>query len=174
MPGPQADSEPVVRALGGLIVAATASFALSVAAVLATIFAVDGQVHWIAHLSLPGLMVLVIAGRAAYVLRRHRTPHDDAWARAREVDAFDTRLAQVLSVAVPLAWLVGSAAIVVRHWMDFQGLAIMAGMWLPLAAMLWILATFAWVDACRDRIATGLDESDRRFRAYWQDIGQAR
>lgn len=174
MTSPQGVSEPVVRALSGLILLATASFALSVAAVLATVLAIDGQMHWVAHLSLPGFMALVIIGRVAYVLTRHHAPHEDAWARAGTVDAFDTRLAQVLSVAVPLAWLVGSAAIVVRHWMDFQGLAIMAGLWLPLAAMLWILATFAWVDACRDKIATGLDESDRKFRDYWRDIARTR
>ena len=174
MTSPQAVSEPVVRALSALILAATASFALSVAAVLVTVFAVDGERHLVAHLALPSFMAMVIVGRLVYLIRRHRTPQDDAWVRARAVDAFDTRLAQVLSLAVPLAWLIGSAAILVRHWTHFEGFAMMAGLWLPLAAILWILATFAWVDACRDRLGTGLDESDRRFRDYWRNVGQAR
>lgn len=174
MTSPQGVLEPVARALSGLILAATASFALSVAAVWATVYAVEGQVHWVAHLSLPGFMGLVILGRLAYVVRRHRAPHDDAWTRAGALVPFDTRLAQVLAIAVPLAWLFGSGAIVARHWMDFEGMAMLAGVWLPLAALLWILASFAWIDACRDRVATGLDESDRRFRDYWRNVGRSR
>jgi hypothetical protein len=45
------------------------------------------------------------------------------------------------------------------------------GIWLPLGGALWIFATFAWTDACRDRIGAGIEESDRKFRAYWRDIG---
>jgi hypothetical protein len=44
--------------------------------------------------------------------------------------------------------------------------------WLPVAATVWILATFAWHDFCRDRIAAALDESDRRYREYWRDVAQ--
>jgi archaellum biogenesis protein FlaJ (TadC family) len=164
--------EPILRALGGLIVGAAVSFALSVAAVLATALAAAGEVHWIAHLALPGIMVVVLAARTVHLLARHATPHDDTWVRARTIDSFDGRLAEILSVAVPLAWLVGGVAILVRHWMELHGLAVMVGLWLPLGGVLWILATFAWRDACRDRVGAAIDESDRRFRDYWRDIGQ--
>lgn len=171
---PASVTEPVERALDGLIVGAAASFGLSVAAVFATVFAVEGQVHAIAHLSLPALMVAVIVIRGAHVLRPHPTPRDDVWTRARAVSAFDSRLARTLSFAVPLAWLVGGGAILVRHASMLQDLLVVGGLWLPLAAALWILATFAWTDACRDRIGAGLDESDRRFRDYWRNIGLRR
>ena len=163
-----------MRALDALIVGAAASFVLSVAAVFATAFALEGQVHAIAHLSLPGLMGLVIVIRGVQILRRHPEAREDAWAGARAVSAFDFLLARVLSIAVPLAWLVGSGAILVRHAPVHHDLFVTLGLWLPLGAALWILATFAWADACRDKIAAGLDESDRKFRDYWRDIGLSR
>jgi len=171
---PDGVTEPVVRALDGLIVGAAASFGLSVAAVFATAFAVDGHVHAIAHLSLPGLMGLVIVIRGIRLLRRHTEPRDHAWSRARAVSSFDSQLARILSIAVPLAWLVGSGAILVRHAPALNDLLVGGGLWLPVGAALWILATFAWTDACRDKIAAGLDESDRKFRDYWRDIGRPR
>jgi hypothetical protein len=171
---PAGVTEPVVRALDALIVGAAASFGLSVVAVLATAFAVEGQLHAIAHLSLPGLMGLVIVVRAVYLVRRHPEPREDAWTRAGAVSSFDSHLAHVLSIAVPLAWLVGSGAILIRHADMLHDLFVAVGFWLPVGAALWILATFAWMDACRDRIGTGLDESDRRFREYWRDIGLRR
>jgi hypothetical protein len=96
------------------------------------------------------------------------------WIRARAVSAFDSRLARALSFAVPLAWLVGGAAILIRHGSMLNDLLVVGGLWLPLGAALWILATFAWTDACRDRIGAGIDESDRRFRDYWRNIGLRR
>lgn len=172
--GPDRVTEPVVRALDTLIVAAAASFGLSIIAVLATVLAAEGPFHAIAHLSLPGLMGLVIVVRGVRIVLRHPKARDDAWARARVVNAFDTRLAQVLTFAVPLAWLGGWVGILVRHGTELHGLALMTGVWLPLSATLWILATFAWIDACRERIAAGIDESDREFRDYWRDVGRAR
>jgi hypothetical protein len=171
---PAGVTEPVARALDALIVGAAASFGLSVVAVFATAFAAEGQIHEIAHLALPGLMGLVIVIRSVHLLRRHPEPREDAWARARAVSSFDSHLARILSIAVPLAWLVGSAAILVRHASAFHDLFVGVGLWLPLGAALWILATFAWTDACRDKIAAGLDESDRKFRDYWRDIGLRR
>lgn len=171
---PASVSEPIARALDGLIIGAALSFALSVVAVFATVFAIEGNAHAIAHLSLPGLMGLVIAVRGVHMLRRHPAAREDAWTRAGAVSSFDSHLARVLSIAVPLAWLVGSGAILVRHADMLQDMLIGVGLWLPLGAVLWILATFAWMDACRDRIGTGLDESDRRFREYWREIGLPR
>lgn len=171
---PAGVSEPVVRALDALIVGAAVSFVLSVLAVFATAFAIEGNAHAIAHLSLPGLMALVVVVRGVHLLRRHSEVHEDAWTRADAVSLFDSHLARVLSIAVPLAWLVGSGAILVRHADMLHHLLVGGGFWLPLGAVLWIIATFAWTDACRDRIAAGVDESDRRFREYWRDIGLRR
>ena len=174
MVDPAGVTEPVERALDALIVGAAASFGLSVVAVFATAFAVEGQVHAIAHLSLPVLLGLVIVFRGVHLLRRHPTARDDAWTRARAVSPFDSRLARVLSIAVPIAWLLGGGAILVRHASMLHDLLLVGGLWLPVGGALWILATFAWMDSCRDAIGAGLDESDRRFRAYWREIGLRR
>ena len=161
-----------MRALDTLIVVAAVSFAVSVMTVLVTIFAADGPIHAIAHLSLPILMGLVVVVRGAYFLVRRPRPRSDAWSRARAVDSSDARLAQILTFAVPAAWLVGSIGILIRHGTDHHGFTPAMGLWLPLSAALWIFATFAWIDACRDRVAAGLDESDRKFRDYWRNIGR--
>jgi hypothetical protein len=174
MVDPAGVTEPVERALDALIVAAAASFGLSVIAVFATGFAVEGQVHAIAHFSLPALMGLVIVVRWVHLLRRHAAPRGDVWTRAHAVSPFDSRLARVLSIAVPFAWLVGSGAILVRHASMLNDVLVVGGIWLPLGGVLWIVATFAWTDTCRDRIGAGLDESDRRFRDYWREIGLRR
>ena len=139
----------------------------------ATAFAVEGHAHAIAHLSLPGLMALVIVVRGVRLLRRH-PPAGGCVDPARAVSSFDSHLARALSIAVPLAWLVGGGAVLVRHADMLHDLLVGVGLWLPLGAVLWILATFAWTDACHDRIAAGVDESDRRFREYWRDIGLRR
>lgn len=171
---PAGVTEPVVRALDTLIVGAAASFGLSIVAVFATAFAAEGHVHSIAHLSLPILMGMVIVLRGLQLLRRRSGPRDDAWSRARAVSAFDSQFARVLSIAVPLAWLVGGGAILVRHAPGFHDLFIGAGIGLALALALGVFATFAWMDACRDRIADALDESDSRFRDYWRNVGLPR
>jgi hypothetical protein len=164
-------TEPVVRALDTLIAGAAASFVLSVVAVFATAFAAEGNIHAIAHLSLPVLMGLVIVLRGVQLLRRHAEARGDAWSRAGAVSSFDSHLARVLSIAVPLAWLVGGGAVLARHAPGFHALFEGVGLLLPLSAVLWVFATFAWMDACRDLIAAGLEESDRKFRDYWRDLG---
>ncbi len=172
--GPDDVSEPVSRALDTLILVAAASFGLSVLAVLATVAALESQVDAIAHAALPGLMGAVVVVRGLYVLVRRPRARDDAWDRARAVSRVDARLAEILAFAVPIAWLVGCVGILVRHGSGLHGFAAVLGIWLPLAAALWIFATFAWVDACKERIASAVDESDRRYRQYWRDIGRSR
>jgi hypothetical protein len=166
----QAVAQPVARALDAVIVGALVSFALSVASVLAAVLSPDGLLHEAAHFSLVGMMGVVVLARGVQVLR-HRTQADpDAWIRARAVHRLDARLAEVLIVAVPLAWLLGSGAILVQHVPALHGAALMLGAWLPIGAVLWTFATFAWHDFCRDRVAAALGESDRRYREYWRDV----
>lgn len=165
-------AQPVASALNFVIIGAVGSFALSVATVVTAVLTPDGPLHEVAHFLLLGAMGAVVVGRVVHLLRGRSVPGSDVWARAREVDPTDARLAQVLTVAVPLAWLVGSAAILVHHLPGLHGPALVIGAWLPMAAVLWIVATFSWQDYCRDRIAAALDESDRRFREYWRDVAR--
>ena len=167
---PAGITEPIAHALGVLIVGAAASIGVTIVAVLATGLMAEGHAHSIAHLSLPGLMVLVVVARAVQRVRRRFEPREDAWIRAREVSAFDSHLARVLSIAVPAVWFVGGSAILVRHIPGFHDLFVGVGPWLPLGAALWVVATFAWMDACGDTIAAGVHESDRRFRDYWRNL----
>jgi hypothetical protein len=176
-PAPDVDpvravAQPVARALDTLILGALGSFVLSVAAALTAVLAPDGLLHEVAHFALVGAMGFIVLARAVHVLRGGGSADGTAWSRARAIDGSDARLAQVLTVAVPFAWLVGGVTILVHHIGMLHGPALVMGVWLPVAATVWILATFAWHDFCRDRIAAALDESDRRYREYWRDVAQ--
>ena len=166
----RAVAQPVARALDALIIGAAASFALSVVAALTAVLSPDGPLHEVAHFALVGVMGVVILARAIHILRRRSPADEAAWVRARAVHGTDARLAQVLTVAVPLAWLAGGVTILVHHIDALHGPALIMGVWLPVAAAVWTLATFAWHDFCRDRIAAALDESDRRYREYWREV----
>jgi hypothetical protein len=163
-------AQPVARALDSLIIGAGASFALSVAAVLTAVLSPDGRLHEVAHFALVGVMGAILVVRGVHILRRERMSDPDAWTRAEAVHRSDAHLAQVLTVAVPLAWLGGGVTIIVNHLGVLHGPGLVLGLWLPVAAAVWVLASFAWHDFCRDRIAAALDESDRRYREYWRDL----
>jgi hypothetical protein len=163
-------AQPVARALDSLIIGAAVSFALSVAAALTAVFSPEGPLHEVAHFALVGVMGAILIARGVHVLRRERMRDPDAWARARAVHRSDAHLAQVLTVAVPLAWLGGGVTIIVYHIGVLHGPGLVIGVWLPVAAAVWVLASFAWHDFCHDRIAAALDESDRKYREYWRDL----
>jgi hypothetical protein len=162
--------QPVARALDSLIVGAAASFALSVAAVLTAVATPDGPLHEAAHFALVGVMGTILVARGIHILRRERLSDPDPWHRARAVHRSDAHLAQILTVAVPVAWLGGGLTIIVHHIGVLHGPGLVIGVWLPVAAAVWVLASFAWHDFCRDRIAAALDESDRKYREYWRDV----
>jgi hypothetical protein len=167
-------SQPVARALDTLIVGAAASFVLSVTAVLTAVLSPDGPLHEVAHFALVGVMGAILIARGIHVFRREPPGAHDAWARAGAVHASDARLARILIVAVPLAWLVGGLTIIVHHIGVLHGPGLVIGVWLPVAAAAWIMASFAWHDFCRDRIAAALDESDRKYREYWLNVADSR
>jgi small-conductance mechanosensitive channel len=166
-------AEPVERALGMLIVGGLVSFLVSVGTVFTALFAPEGLIHEIGHVLLVGVMVVVVVARAVQILRRRGAVDPDAWSRARAVHPSDARIAELLIVSVPLSWLIGTGTILVHHVPALNGAALMIGAWLPMAAVLWTVATFAWHDICRDKIAGALDESDRRYRTYWQGIADS-
>ena len=165
-------TQPVARALDGLIAGAVASFALSVVIVLVAVMSPEGLLHEVAHVALVAIMASVVAARLLHVLRRPGGAGLGAWRRARDVHRWDTHLAQVLTVTVPIAWLVGGVTIVGQHLLELNRVLPLVGIWLPVAAGLWIAAAFAWHDFCHDRLAGALDESNRRYREYWRDIAR--
>lgn len=168
----KAVAQPVAKALDSLIMGAAVSFALTVVAVLAAVLTPDGPLHEVAHFALLGVMAVIVAMRAVHILRRREPPDPDAWTRAKRHHPSDARMAQLLTVTVPLAWLVGGATILVHHQSLLHHAMLVFAALLPIAAALWILASFAWHDFCHDHVAAALDESDRRYREYWKDIAR--
>lgn len=168
----RAVAQPVEHALSALIAGAAASFGLSIAIVLLAVFSPEGLLHEVAHVALIGIMAVVVAARGIHVLRGRGGAGSGAWRRARDVRRWDTHLAQALTITVPIAWLVGGVTILAQHLLALGGVLPLVGIWLPVAAGLWIAAAFAWHDFCHDRLAVALDESHRRYRGYWRDIAR--
>lgn len=172
---PRSDVDaPVVRALELIVVRGTASFAVAVLTVLGSVATDRGPLDAVGHLALPTLLVFVAAARAVHVFhaRHDPVPEAGAWSRAAEVDPSNARFAAAIAVAVPAAWLIGGAAILLRHAVTRDELAAVVGIWGPLGAASWVLATLAWVGDCRERLARSLVESERRFRQYWAEVAR--
>lgn len=163
-------AQPVERALGALILIGLTSFVLSILTVLLAHEPGAGPAHEGAHFALLVVMALVVVARAIQLIRNGGRTDTRAWSRARELHRSDAAVARLLTLAVPVAWLVGSVSIVMHHVPALAVLAPFAGALAPLAATLWILATFAWYDLCTERIGRALEESDRRYREYWRNI----
>lgn len=164
-------SQPVRGALEFVLLRGAASFAVAALAVVVTALPAGSGIYAFGHLALPGVLLFVVAARALHVLLP-RAPFDGdrAWSRAAEVDRTETIFAAVTAVVVPVAWLVGGAAVLVHHASDAASSAAVLVVWAPAGALLWLGATIAWADDCRERLALALDESDRRFRAYWSGL----
>jgi hypothetical protein len=86
------------------------------------------------------------------------------------VDHGETLIAAAVAAVVPVAWFAGLAAVLLRQSAEPVALASAVMIWAPLGLFLWLGATLAWAEDCRERLALALAESDRRFRAYWSDL----
>lgn len=166
---------PVRTALEFVLLRGVASFAVAAVAVVLPVLAPSGDLRLIGDLALPAVLVFVAIARTVHVLRR-RTPIDGAraWSRAAGVDRGETILAAAMAVVVPVAWLAGLAAVLLRQSAGPVGLASAVMIWAPIALFLWLAATAAWAEDCSERLALALAESDRRFRAYWSDLRTTR
>ena len=166
--------EPLDRTLDSLATHGIAAFAVGLLALLVTVAATQGIVHDISHLALPGLLLGIIARR--FVQQRRAADSDlvldGAWSRAREARSRETVLAAIITGAVPIMWLVGGAAIFVRHAHDVVDVALIVGVFIPIGVGIWGVATSSWLAGARERLARALRDTDRRFRAYWQNIGR--
>jgi hypothetical protein len=170
---------PIRNALALLVARGTASFAVAVVALIPLGIALDGPIATLGHALLPALLVLVVVARVLHVLFvRDRADASGVWTRAYAAEPGETALAVVTAVAVPVAWLVGGSAILLRHVADPPPTpGAIAALFAPGFLVLWAFATIAWAGDCRERVALGLAESERRFREYWErvrTVGQTR
>lgn len=165
---------PLDRSLDSLVTGGIAAFGVGLLALVVTVASASGPVHELAHFTLPALLAAVIIRR--FARRRTATPEDldeeAAWTRARAARRWEAALAAAITGAVPLMWLVGGGAILFRHASDVASLALIVGVWIPLGAFLWGAAAYAFLANAREKVALGLRDSDRRFRAYWQNVGR--
>ena len=169
---PRFDVEAPIRgALNAIVIRATVTFGAVSLAVWATISMVHGPLHAVAHLGLPALLLVIILWRAASVIVRGRAPisSEEGWARARATQSADTFFTTLVAAMLPIAWLIGGIAIAVRH-VEHHNLGAVLAVYLPLAAALWFLATLAWVQDCRERVARAVADSEQRFRDYWSNV----
>ena len=162
---------PVRTALEFVLLRGAASFAVAAFAVVLPVVVPTAGLRVIGDLALPGVLVFVIVARALHVVLRHaRIDGSRAWSRAAQVDHGEATIAAAVAVIVPVAWFVGLTAVLLRQSTEAVGLASAVMVWAPIGLFLWLGATMAWAEDCRERLALALAESDRRFRAYWSDL----
>jgi hypothetical protein len=165
---------PLDRTLDSLATRGIAWFAVGLLALVVSVASTEGVIHEVSHLSLPALLVAVVIWRLVATRRggHGEFESEGAWTRARELRRRNTELAAVITGAVPIMWLVGGASILLRHAHDVADLAIIVGIWIPIGAFLWGAAAHSWLTDARECVARALRDSERRFRAYWQNIGR--
>jgi hypothetical protein len=95
-----------------------------------------------------------------------------AWDRAKEIDSDDATVGLLVAGWVPVAL----ALVLVLHlWPNLTDedpvrAAIWVVMAVPPAFVAWLLATLAWLDACRDDLARAEAEAQVRLRRYWSNV----
>jgi len=135
--------------------------------------------HALADATAIGVTVVLLAYSLLVRLVRRirsRIPDDAlarAWHAAREIDPPDALLALAVAGWVPVAIGVALLLMTWPHLNDPD--PALRGAWavlgLPPIAVAWILATNAWLHACRESLARAEAESRRRFRGYWANPG---
>lgn len=123
----------------------------------------------------------VLIGYALLIqLRRRRdggAPDDAreaAWTRAAEVDPDDAALGRLVSAWVPIGLLLSLVLLLWPHLTDRN--PALAAAWsvlgVPPMVFAWLVASFTWLDGCRDDLARAEGEADARFRRYWANVGR--
>jgi hypothetical protein len=168
---------PVRRALAALVLRGVILVGLVLALVLLPSHPALGALRDPATVLVP-LVLFAVAGLLWTERRVRGRPADDAraaaWSRAREVDEADAMLALLVAGWVPVALAAALVVLVGPHFAE-PDLEVRGAWWafgIPLLLTAWIVATNAWLDATRDELARALGEADRRFRAYWGDLGR--
>jgi hypothetical protein len=127
-----------------------------------------------------GIGVLFAYGTWVRIAERVRTgrPSEEAraraWHRAREIDGDDASLGLLVAGWVPVGLLLATGLLLWPHMTDPDPATAVAWvvMALPPVALGWLMATSAWLDACRDDLARAEHEADARLRRYWAGVGR--
>lgn len=168
---------PVRRALAGVMVRGLALVAgMALLALWPLAVTLEEPVHDALAAVAVGLLV-TYAGwvRLAEHLRGRLDPADRAlaWDRAKQVDSEDATMGLLVAGWVPVGIALALALLL---WPNLTAENPAKGatwtvMALPPTAIAWLLATIAWLDACRDDLARGEAESLVRLRTYWANVG---
>ncbi|HEU4572028.1 MAG TPA: hypothetical protein VFR93_05030, partial [Candidatus Limnocylindrales bacterium] len=164
---------PLRRALDRIVTWGAIGYGLAAAAVaLPALAPVPPVVGDAAHLALPLLVLCHLAIRTALRLA-HGAPTDAAstvaWAEARSVDPGTAVLARVVVGAGSGGLLLAGFVLVAPH-LTGPGAGAYVALYVPVLVALWAVATVCLVEGARDRIAYGVEESDRRLRGYWSRV----
>jgi len=170
--------EPVRRELARLVVRGIALVAvIATLAVLPVVMKLDVLARDELATAAPVLLLAYALASNALRLVRGRATADErlaAWVRAREVDADDALLGQMVALWVPIGLLAALSLLVWPHITDPN--PALACAWvvlgLPPITAAWVFASTTWLDACRDGLAHAEDESTVRFRRYWANPGR--
>ena len=164
-------SEPLRRALDGVLYRWLALFCTPVAAAaLHKAFGagpIDQAVHAGIPLFLIGYIGVHLAGR-----RRRNRGSPDGWLQARQVDHGTVAVARTiglvtvigagLSLVAPLGTL--------REPRQFLMEVLL---WFPLLFPLYAAAVWVTIDCARHRLGRGVEDAQHRIQQYWRQVGDS-
>lgn len=166
-PDPSAVVEAPIRgALDAIVVRGTVAFALAVGVVIGSF---NPDFHPFAHVALPLAVAAYLAIRLVIRLTRPGVDPSGAWRTAQTVAPGAARLAKLVAVAVPFGAALAAWSLALHH-IDAPDRPVLVGFVAPMYVLLWLAASGAWLDECRDRLARAELESRDRFRMYWARI----
>lgn len=143
-------------ALDGIIFRTALSFvAVAVVTSFPLVMHLDPTVHAVAHAVLPAGWVLYAV--LIWLHERGRPSiSDDPWQVARELVPGGTRAARIAAVGLPLGWVAAAIGLLIHHLGTTAGAEEVLGIDVPVLAVGWFLASWAWWASTRRALAEAL------------------
>ena len=152
-------SSRVHEALDGIVFRTVLSFvAVAVVTSVPLVMHLQPTVHAAAHAVLP-------AGWTLYALaiwlheRGRPVIANDPWRASREIDPGGARAARIAAVGLPIGWIAAAIGLLVHHLGTTGGAVEVLGIDLPMLAVGWFLACWAWWASTRRALAETLTGS---------------
>ena len=146
----------VHEALDGIVFRTVLSFvAVAIVTSVPLVLHLQPTVHSAAHAVLPAAWALYAF--VIWVHERGRPPiGEDPWRIAGEVDPGGTRAARIAAVGLPIGWMAAGVGLLVHHLGTTGGAAEVVGIDVPVLAVSWFLASWAWWASARRALAEAL------------------
>lgn len=171
---------PFHEAMDAIVFRAVLSF-VAVAAIAAVplLFHLPPGIHEAAHAALPAVWTAYAAVTWLRLRRRSSASGaahpaaTDPWATAAEADPGGARSARLALGLLPVGWLAAALGLLAHHLSTTMGQLEVLGIDVPVLAIAFVLATWAWRASCSETVARAAAERDHRLRDHLERLRHA-